>query len=184
MDIYFLAIGNNVKLRPYQPDDWQNLVRWWSQGEWLKFDAPWEEHPTMDEEARERFEKWAKDQAASRPTHRAVITLSDNIPIGWVNRYSKDGEENILYVGIDICEDNCLNRGYGTEALRLWVDYLFMKSDIHKLGLESWSFNPRMLRVAEKVGFVLEGRLREMRTWDGEWIDKYQFGILHREWEK
>jgi RimJ/RimL family protein N-acetyltransferase len=28
-------------------------------------------------------------------------------------------------VGIDICEDAYLNRGYGTEALCLWVDHQF-----------------------------------------------------------
>jgi RimJ/RimL family protein N-acetyltransferase len=28
------------------------------------------------------------------------------------------------FVGIDICEDAYLNRGLGTEALQLWVDYI------------------------------------------------------------
>jgi RimJ/RimL family protein N-acetyltransferase len=63
------------------------------------------------------------------------------------------------------------------------VDYLFGISDVHKLGLDTWSFNPRMVRVAEKVGFVYEGRQREMRQWQGEWLDLMHFGILREEWE-
>jgi hypothetical protein len=40
-----------------------------------------------------------------------------------------------------------------------------------------------MARVAEKVGFVYEGRQREMRLWQGEWLDLLHFGILREEWQ-
>jgi RimJ/RimL family protein N-acetyltransferase len=72
----------------------------------------------------------------------------------------------------------------GTEALELWVDHLFKISEIHKLCLDTWSFNPRMIRVAEKVGFISEGRQREMRLWQGEWLDLLHFGILRDEWSR
>jgi len=87
-------------------------------------------------------------------------------------------------VGIDICEDKFHNCGMGTEALELWVDYLFGISEIHKLCLDTWSFNPRMIRVAEKVGFISEGRQCEMRLWQGEWLDLHHFGILRDEWSR
>ncbi len=96
------------------------------------------------------------------------IPFLRTIPLGWVNRYGEQENPRVRYVGIDICEDAYLNRGLGTEALRLWIDHLFATSDVHKLGLETWSFNPRMIRVAEKVGFVYEGRQREVRQWQGE----------------
>ena len=114
---------------------------------------------------------------------RAVIAASDNIPCGWVSRYGEKKDPHICFLGIDICEDAYLNRGLGTEALRLWVDYLFKTSDKHKLNLETWSFNPRMIRSAEKAGFVIEGRLREMRLWQDEWLDFITLGILREEWQ-
>jgi ribosomal-protein-alanine N-acetyltransferase len=40
-----------------------------------------------------------------------------------------------------------------------------------------------MIRVAEKVGFVYEGRQREMQFWQDEWLDLLHFGILREEWE-
>ena len=76
-----------------------------------------------------------------------------------------------------------MNRGLGTEALALWVDYLFANSSVHRLGLDSWSFNSRMKRVAEKVGFVYEGAQREMIEWQGRWLDWMHYGLL-RGWEK
>ncbi len=70
---------------------------------------------------------------------------------------------------------NYLNRGYGTEALKLWVNHLFANSEYHKLCLDTWSFNPRMMRVAEKVGFIPEGFQRHMQFWEGEWLDFMHF---------
>ena len=113
----------------------------------------------------------------------AVIATLDNQPLGWVNRYSFRDNPLIWLVGIDICEDDFLNRGCGTEALRLWVDYLFAHSDYHKICLDTWSFNPRMMHVAEKIGFVYEGCQREMQFWQGQWLDLVHYGLLREEWE-
>ena len=115
---------------------------------------------------------------------RAVITTLDNIPIGDVSRYGIEHNPYTWCVGIGICIDEYLNRGLGTEALRIWIDHLFAISDKHKLCLETWSFNPRMIRSAEKAGFALEGRQREMRLWQDEWIDFISLGILREEWQR
>jgi RimJ/RimL family protein N-acetyltransferase len=88
----------------------------------------------------------------------------------------------VWYVGIDICEDDDLGRGFGTEAFGLWIDYLFLHSEVHRLGLDTWSFNPRMKRVAEKLGLVYEGAERELREWQGQRLDLVHYGLLRREW--
>jgi RimJ/RimL family protein N-acetyltransferase len=114
---------------------------------------------------------------------RAVIATPHNAPLGWVSRHGEKDNPNVCYVGIDICEDAFLNRGLGTEALKLWADHLFSVSELHKMGLDTWSFNPRMIRVAEKVGFLYEGCQREMRHWNGEWLDLLPSCTLREEWQ-
>src|SRR3989304_1674539 len=84
-------------------------------------------------------------------------------------------------VGIDICEDDALNKGLGAEALGLWVDYLFPRSTVQPISPETWAFNPRMSRVAGKLGFVPEGVQREVLQWDGRWLNLVHFGILRAE---
>jgi RimJ/RimL family protein N-acetyltransferase len=110
--------------------------------------------------------------------------ITETHPLGWVSRYANDRFPNVWFVGINICEDAVLNRGLGTEALALWVDYLFANSSIHRLGLDTWSFNLRMMRVAEKVGFVYEGAQREMIEWQGRWLDWVHYGLLRPAWEE
>jgi GNAT superfamily N-acetyltransferase len=111
------------------------------------------------------------------------VTKADK-PLGWVNRYGEESFPDTWMVGIDICEDAYLNRGLGTEALGLWVGYLFSNSQVHRIGLDTWSFNRRMMRVADKLGFAYEGAEREVIHWQGEWLDAVHYGMLRSEWEQ
>ncbi len=40
-----------------------------------------------------------------------------------------------------------------------------------------------MIRVAEKVEFVYEGRARALRQWQVEWLDLLHFGMLREVWQ-
>jgi RimJ/RimL family protein N-acetyltransferase len=114
----------------------------------------------------------------------ALIATREGRALGWVNRYGAGAATDACKVGIDICEDEFLNRGFGTEALTLWIDYLFANSSFHRIGLDTWSLNPRMVRVAGKLGFVPEGAEREQLEWRGERLDFLHFGLLRSEWER
>jgi len=179
-----IASGERVILRDRQPSDVESYLRWQAHGEWRLYDAPWEnEHvpTTAEEEEAFRARFLEKCRELSVPRKRATIATLEGEPLGWVNCY---GDESFpaYRVGIDVCEDAYLNQGVGTEALGLWVDYLFSNSDVHRVGLDTWSFNARMMRVAEKVGFVREGAERELMQWQGEWLDRVHFGMLRKEW--
>ncbi|MBL7127430.1 MAG: GNAT family N-acetyltransferase [Ignavibacteria bacterium] len=184
-----IASGEKVYLRDRHPSDAKIYVNWFVNGEWKEYDAPWENIDTPDTEEKKdiilhRFlEDCKKD--LPMPRTKAIITTTENKPLGWVNRY-KRGEHfpDTWFVGIDICEDEYLNKGMGTEALELWIDYLFSNSNVHRLSLDTWSFNKRMMHVAEKVGFVLEGKQREFIKWKDEWLDAVHYGMLRREWEE
>ena len=151
------------------------------------FDAPWEENEfsTMTPEEIEAYRERSRARGPREtefPRKMAIITTTEGKPLGWVNRYAKEEYPDVWYVGIDICEDDYLGRGFGTEALGLWIDYLFQHSDVHRIGLETWSFNPRMKRAAEKAGLVYEGTEREVREWQGQRLGFVRYGLLRRDW--
>lgn len=174
-----IVTGKLVLLRPFREMDREIYLRWQRQGEWRLYDAPWEDNAGGEEA---RVKRMLHNRGASHPK-RVMIATVKNQPLGWINHYGRRDNPLVRHVGVDICEDQYLNRGCGTEALRLWVKYLFTHSQVHKLCLDTWSFNPRMIRVAEKVGFVYEGCQCEMRLWQGEWLDLIHFGLLRAEWE-
>lgn len=183
-----LKEGKRIILRDAVKSDLETVLRWNKTGEHLDYDAPWEragkDSPTgaQIEEFKAGFLERCE---AEKPTPRgnAFISTKDNILIGNVNRYGVKGNQDAPYLGISIQIDDYLNKGLGTEALGLWVDYQFENSEIHRVGVETWSFNPRAIRVIEKAGFQYEGKERELRNWQGEWLDKLHFSMLRTEWD-
>ena len=74
-------------------------------------------------------------------------------------------------------------QGYGSEAARLLLGYGFGALGLHRIGLEVFAFNPRAVRAYEKLGFKLEGRLREVLHWDGRYHDALVMSLLEREYQ-
>lgn len=185
---HVLASSAAVRLRdPEKETDLVPWLRWQAGGEWRKWDAPWETmalQPTPERMGRIRQQFIAACEAApADPRSQAIIATTEGTPIGWVLRYGESRFPDSWSVGIDIGEDTLIGRGYGSIALRLWVDYLFDSSSIHRLALATYSFNHRMLRVAEKAGFKHEGTEHELVRWDGRWHDRVRFALLRQEWE-
>ncbi|RFU76293.1 gnat family [Trichoderma arundinaceum] len=74
-------------------------------------------------------------------------------------------------------------KGYGAEAMKWIMDWAFNYAGLHRIWLESWSFNEAALQLWEKLGFKLEGRLRESVWFQRKWYDRMVYGILEQEWE-
>ena len=66
-------------------------------------------------------------------------------------------------------------RGLATEAVRALADYALATYDLARLYAVVFEWNPASGRVLEKAGFVLEARLRDAITKDGETVD----GLLY-----
>ncbi len=179
-----ISKGKNIMLRDGAKSDIEHYIRWWDEGEWRNYDAPWEvENEDISKKKRKKMFKKLYIKSKKYPRQRAIISTLEGTPLGWVNRYNDREDLDFWYIGIDICEDEYLGRGCGTEALELWIEYLLDNSDIHKISLRTYSFNKRMQKVAEKVGFVKEGREREIKKWKGRYIDRVGYGLLRKKWK-
>lgn len=76
------------------------------------------------------------------------------------------------------------DRGLGSEAIRLMVDHAFRSTDLNRIELEVYAFNPRALRVYRQAGFVEEGRRREALRFDGAYVDAIVMSLLRMEWQE
>lgn len=74
---------------------------------------------------------------------------------------------------------NFEGKGWATKAIREVIEYVFSKMDMEKIYCRIDPENIASIRVAEKCGFLLEGRLRrEFRTGEGDIIDVLYYGIF------
>jgi RimJ/RimL family protein N-acetyltransferase len=70
------------------------------------------------------------------------------------------------------------NRGIATEALVAVTAYAFETFDINRIWAGVFAWNPASARVLEKAGYVLEGRLRNAITKDGETTDELIYSTV------
>jgi diamine N-acetyltransferase len=84
--------------------------------------------------------------------------------------------------GIIIGDRAYLDRGYGTEASTLLLDYAFAVLGYHKVNLDLFEYNARARAMYEKLGFVLEGRRRENHWSRGRFWDDILMGVTAEEW--
>ena len=82
-----------------------------------------------------------------------------------------------------IGEKDFWGRGYGTEALKLVVNYAFNRLNLHKIYAGINSSNKASIRAYQKVGFKVEGRKREERYIDGRYHDTMIMGLISNEYQ-
>ena len=82
-----------------------------------------------------------------------------------------------------IGEPDARGRGYGTEAMRLLLDYAFTALGLHSVMLLVYEFNPAARRCYEKAGFRESGRRRDARWCNGRFWDEIYMDILADEFE-
>ncbi|MFD1019503.1 GNAT family N-acetyltransferase [Thalassobacillus hwangdonensis] len=140
--------------------------------------------PEMQMTKDEYRASWEVDPEIRPDVPDTLIIYADDKLIGYVGAYWVDKNTDWLETGIVIYDKNFWNGGYGTEAYRMWIDFLFENTDLHRLGMSSWSGNIRMVKVAEKLGMVEEARIRDARIVGGEYYDAIKMGMLRSEWEK
>lgn len=75
------------------------------------------------------------------------------------------------------------NKGYGREAINWMVDWAFEYWGLHRVAIGTVSYNERALHLYRDVGFVEEGRKREIIYLGLKWHDLIDFSMLVDEWK-
>ncbi|KAH7381982.1 acyl-CoA N-acyltransferase [Cadophora sp. MPI-SDFR-AT-0126] len=88
------------------------------------------------------------------------------------------------YISVDIITPY-QRKGYGSEAIKWVLDWGFRIAGLHRIGIECFSYNAGARELYEgKLGFVFEGRKREVLWYNGGWHDLLSFSMLESEWKK
>jgi RimJ/RimL family protein N-acetyltransferase len=100
--------------------------------------------------------------------------------IGRVRFHNVDSHDRRAALAIGIEDPARLDRGLGTEALRLALGFGFA-TGLHRVSVRVLASNARAIACYRKCGFVEEGREREAALVEGGWQDDLIMGLLDRE---
>jgi RimJ/RimL family protein N-acetyltransferase len=169
-----MAVGDLVRLRAMGPADAETLWRWNHDPEVMRW---------MDNTYAQTVEQ-VRNRLTERPRNTygdlllGIEALTDSTLIGLVTLHDADPETGIATLDIYLGEKAYWGGGYATDAMRTVCRYGFEDMRLHKVTLTVVTENHAARRVYDKVGFVEEGRLRQVFRRDGKWYDMFTMGLL------
>ena len=81
-------------------------------------------------------------------------------------------------------DKDALGRGHATRAVRLALRFAFEHAGLHRVQPAIIPRNTRSIRVAEKVGFRLEGRALRYLKINGVWEDHDLYALTTEDWQR
>ena len=130
-------------------------------------------------------EDWNLDYFTDKDPYsgRCFAILLEESPIGMINHNKIDMDNRNTTIDVLIGEKKYWNKGFGTDALRTFVKYLFEKFELNRIWLGTYAFNDRAVKAYRKAGFKQEGIFREDAYIDGKYVDTIIFAVLRKEFK-
>jgi len=174
---YFRKIaGKRLYLSPFNPEETESYTKW---AEWMNnrlIADTYGGHNNLVTTAS------AKKFVSELQGYRFDIVLSDgDVLIGHVSLHDVDHFNRHAFLGIVIGETEHHNKGYGTEAVCLILEYGFKALNLHNIMLSVHSDNHAGIACYKKIGFKDVGRRREWVFKNGKYIDVLYMDMLAHE---
>ena len=112
-----------------------------------------------------------------------IIDLTTDKLVGTVGLEEFNWIKRSAVLGIFIGENDYRSNGYGTEAIKLILEYGFKYLNLHSIRLELVSINERAHKCYLKCGFKDTGKNRDEVFVNGKYYDKLHMDILESEFE-
>lgn len=199
--------GELVRLRPIEARDADRLWQAVQDPEGMRLTG------TTETFTREQIDKWATvvsdrpgrfDWAIVPAAMRDGVPISDEL-IGEIVLNDVDPVARSANLRLQMLP-NYRGRGYGSEAIEEVLRFAFSGGPgshgasaskdlgdpdgsevrglgLHRLSLDVLSINMRAKALYESLGFVTEGRLREVYLDGDTWVDAYVMSVLEDEYQ-
>ncbi len=179
MSYFRKIVGERVYLSPFSVDDREIYTKW---AEWMN-----------DRTVADYYGGYhnlvslasAKQTLEELKGYRfAIVLLDGDELIGHISLHDVDPINRNAFLGICIGDELHRNKGYGTEAIRLILEYGFRSLNLYNVMLSVHADNHAGISCYKKLGFQDVGRRREGIYKNGTYIDKIFMDILAHEFEE
>lgn len=174
-----LLFGDRLRLRAYRPEDLHDfyavhsdprVMRYWSFPAWTEISQSYDYFSSV----------LAGHDATSRLCWAIAARDSDRV-MGGVTLFSNNQSQGRAEIGYALGHAHW-GQGHAQEALRLVIDYTFDALGFRRIEADIDPRNAASCRLAERLGFVREGLLRERWQVADEVQDAAIYGLLARDW--
>jgi len=174
-------VGKKIYLRPLNIEDLKKGYLYWINNPEVNTFIMAARVPTPYVKLKEYYEKVTASH--NDVMFAIVIKKTDkyigNIKLGnidWINRSAE--------VGRFIGEKRYWSKGYGTEALKLLMDYAFNTLNLNRICNRIVIDNIASIKSCEKLGMKKEGVFPQFGFVDGEYKDAVQLSMTKDSYKK
>jgi RimJ/RimL family protein N-acetyltransferase len=168
--------GEKVILRPFINEDINNMLECLEDPEVLKFTG------STDSLDTDMVIQWYKTRNEQEDRLDLAITNKESEEVvGEVVLNEYNNEKHSMNFRILIGPKG-RNQGFGSEAMNLFLEYIFTHTDLNQITLGVYAFNKRAQHVYEKLGFVLESIDKDDLEFEGEMIDSFNMILTRENW--
>lgn len=164
-----------VYLRALEPEDYKTSIYW------RKDDEIWDMLGGPKHFVSEYYEKqWVLNTISSSKDIKLAICLKDsnlyigNVYLTDINYINRSANSHVL-----IGNKEYWGGGYAKEALSLMLDFAFNERGLNRVSAHVLESNIASIRMLQKIGYQIEGVLRESVFKNGKFRNQVVLSILN-----
>ena len=178
MKYFKKLVGDRIYLSPRNIEDAEIFTEWMNDFETSDYIG--RSHMVLTAENEKKYFENSMNAEASF----FIVTLEDDKLIGTISLEKIDHINRCAILGIFIGDKNYRNNGYGTEAIKLILEFGFKYLNLKNIKLDLMEFNERAMKCYKKCGFKEYGRRRKCRFINGKYYDLIEMDILDEEFNE
>lgn len=167
--------GKRIYLRKVRAADAAgNYRRWMNDPEVIRYLES--RFAPLSEDSLETYIR--REEGNATTVFMAIVEKRSEEHIGNIKIHGIDRVHSHAQVSLIIGEKQHWGKGYGTEAIRLIVDFAFNTLNLHKLFACIYAPNGGSIAAFRKAGFVEEGLRKQHRFFNGCYVDEVDMAFI------
>ena len=167
-------LGKNINLRALESEDLDFLFTTEND------ESFWEISSTQTPYSKYILQKYIENSHQDiyeAKQYRFLICDIKNTPVGMIDLFNFNPQHQRVGIGILITSEN-QNKGYGSEALEMMIDYAFTYLNVHQIFANITSDNINSIRLFEKLNFKKIGIKKDWVNSNATFKDEILYQLI------
>ncbi|HLU22841.1 MAG TPA: GNAT family protein [Bacillaceae bacterium] len=180
--MFTLKVNDEIYLRQIALQDAEAVFQLTDQSrEYLREWLPWLDQTTRLEDTKNYIE-FSIEGFDNHKSMNNVIVYKDNI-VGIAGFNELDWTNKIAYVGYWMGK-GYQGHGIMTKVVEALTDYAFSQLKFNRVEIRAAVENKKSRAIPERLGYKLEGCVRQVEWLYDHYVDHAIYGVLENEWKK